>query len=254
MCQDRGDAPAGSAGDALRFRSPLSRRAVLSCAPLAAGALVAKTSVAAISVPTAHPVIRPRSAWADATTPVRNALATEAPGDVLFALVHHTETSNSYSAAHVPGLLRSFHRYHVAKGWPDIAYNFLIDRYGRIWEGRAGSLLRPVIPSATGGSQGFSQIACWIGNHRAEPPTAAATQSMINVLAMLSRRYDVDTRPGASVTFTSRGSNRWPRGARVTTRTIEGHRRMSLTDCPGDAAYALVSSFPRAVTALNRAL
>lgn len=257
MCQDRAGMPAERAFNLPPLGSALSRRALLRLAPLAsalaAGVVIESPSAAATSLLTTHPVIRPRSAWANATTPVRGVLATEAASDVLFALVHHTETANSYAAAQVPGLLRSFYRYHVSKGWPDIAYNFLVDRYGRIWEGRVGSLHHPVIPSATGGSQGFSQIACWIGNHRAAPPTAAAEQSMISLLALLCRRYDVDTSPGATVTFTSRGSNRWPRGARVTTRTIEGHRRMSLTDCPGDAAYAVVGSgFQSAVTTLNR--
>jgi hypothetical protein len=60
------------------------------------------------------------------------------------------------------------------------------------------------------------------------------------VLAWLARRDGVDVTPGAVTSFTSRGSNRWPAGATVQTTTIAGHRDMSRTACPGDAAYARV--------------
>ncbi len=50
------------------------------------------------------------------------------------------------------------------KGWPDIAYNFMVDRFGQIFEARAGSLAGPVAGSATGGNQGFSQLCCFLGH------------------------------------------------------------------------------------------
>lgn len=56
--------------------------------------------------------------------------------------------------------------------------------------------------------------------------------------AWLADRYAIDLT--ALVTFTSRGSNRWKRGAEVTTDPVAGHRDMSLTACPGDALYPLV--------------
>ena len=205
---------------------------------------------------TRTPRIRPRSAWAGSVCPVRGRLYTEAPGNVRFLLVHHTEKpGNGYTATQVPGLLRGMYRFHTGpeKRWPDLAYNFLVDRYGRIWEGRAGSLARPVMPSATGGSQGFSQLACYLGNHSTVAPTPKAEASMISLLAWLANRYALDTRPGATTSFVSRGSSRWPRGTTVRTRTIEGHRAMSVpTTCPGAAAYRQVrESYPRAVTALR---
>ncbi len=204
---------------------------------------------------TLTPRIRPRSSWAGTTCPVRGPLAVEGPGDVRFLLVHHTDTpGNDYTADRVPDLLRGMYRYHVGpdKGWADLAYNFLVDRYGGIWEGRAGSLHQPVVPGATGGSQGFDQLGCFLGNHSRTPPTPQAQASMISLLAWLSRKYGVDTRPGATTTFVSRGSNRWAAGRTVTTRTVEGHRSMSMTSCPGDAAYPLVlDAFPRGVRRLN---
>jgi len=59
--------------------------------------------------------------------------------------VHHTATGNEYSRRDVRALLRGIYRYHTHNlGWSDIGYNFLVDRFGRIWQGRAGGVGRPV--------------------------------------------------------------------------------------------------------------
>jgi hypothetical protein len=199
--------------------------------------------------------VRPRAEWAQGLEPT-GPLLYEQPGDVRFLLVHHTASGNDYRPEEVPGLLRSFYSLHTgaSKGWPDVAYNFFIDRYGTAWEGRAGSLEGPVMPDATGGSQGFAQLCCFVGDHTAEAPTPEARRSMAALLASLAKTYGIDPAPGATASFISRGSNRWPAGVPVTTTTIAGHRDMSLTLCPGDAAYALVrTEFPMQASALMAA-
>ncbi|MGX5653264.1 N-acetylmuramoyl-L-alanine amidase [Geodermatophilus nigrescens] len=196
--------------------------------------------------------IRPREDWAQGLLPV-GPLVQEQPGDVRFLLVHHTASGNDYAPDDVPVLIRGFYSFHTGpvKNWPDVAYNFFIDRHGTAWEGRAGSLAGPVQPDATGGSQGFAQLCCFIGDHTVEAPTPEARQTMVALLATLADRYQVDPSPESTTTFVSRGSNRWPAGTPVTTPTIAGHRDMSSTTCPGDAAYALVrDTFPAEVTAL----
>lgn len=186
-----------------------------------------------------RPVIRPRADWA-ADRPVRGELVAE--DDVRFLLVHHTASTNDYGPDEVAAQIRGFYEFHTGpdKGWPDVAYNFFVDRYGGIWEGRQGSLAGAVRGDATGGSQGFSQLCSLIGNFQEGPVTAEQQASLTQLLAWLAERHGIDTTPGATVTFTSRGSNKWPAGQEVTARTIAGHRDMSLTSCPGDQAYALV--------------
>ncbi|MEZ5411393.1 MAG: N-acetylmuramoyl-L-alanine amidase [Acidimicrobiales bacterium] len=198
-----------------------------------------------------RPAIRPRADWA-ANRPVTGPLVAE--DDVRFLLVHHTASTNDYGPDQVAEQIQGFYDFHTGpeKGWPDVAYNFFVDRYGGIWEGRDGSLAGAVRGDATGGSQGFAQLCSLIGNYQEGPVTAEQQASLTQLLAWLAQRHGIDTTPGATVTFVSRGSNRWPAGQEVTAHTIAGHRDMSLTSCPGDQAYALVAeTLPAGATTLR---
>lgn len=219
----------------------LSRRTLLAGAAAAAGALLlgGRTDPAGGSVVDLDGVaVRPRSEWAGGLGPV-GPIPPEP--EVRYLLVHHSaEPGNDYGEGEVAGILRGFYRFHTSatKGWPDLAYNFMVDRFGRVWEGRAGSLAGPVAGDATGGNQGFDQLCCFVGNHQQEPPSTEALAAMGRLLGALSTRYGVPVGPDATTVFTSRGSNRHPAGAQVATPTITGHRDMSRTQCPGDAVMA----------------
>ncbi|MGH3651080.1 MAG: N-acetylmuramoyl-L-alanine amidase [Acidimicrobiia bacterium] len=181
--------------------------------------------------------INPRSSWGADLEP-KGPLGVE---DVRFLIVHHSASHNGHTGADVPGILRGWFDFHTgSRGWNDIAYNFVIDSEGGIWEARQGSLDGPVAGDATGGNQGFTQLVCLIGDTNTAAPTAAARSSLVRMLAWLADRYHVSTSPGAEVTFTSRGSNKWPEGTSVTTPTIAGHRDMSQTSCPGANLYSYV--------------
>lgn len=199
--------------------------------------------------------VRPRDAWG-ANLPPTGSLGEERPEDVRFLLLHHTASSNDYSAEDVPGLIQSFYHYHTGdKGWPDVAYNFLIDKFGGVWEARAGSLNGPVKGSATGGSQGFALLCCWIGDFASVRPTDAAVDAMAGLCAALAHRYGIDTSPGTKTSFVSRGSNKHAEGKDVTTETVAGHRDMSQTTCPGDTGYQVVrNEMPERITRAKRRL
>ncbi len=200
-----------------------------------------------------QPTIRPRADWAG-DLPVTGEIQPEE--EVRFLLVHHTASSNDYGADEVIGQIRTFYELHTGpdKGWPDVAYNFFVDRFGTIWEARSGSLDGPVRGDATGGSQGYALLCALIGDHSAAPISDEALGSLTQLLAWLAHRHDINTEPGQTVDFVSRGSNRWPEGAAVTARTISGHREMSTTTCPGDFAFSLLDSdVPRRVTEIRDA-
>lgn len=198
--------------------------------------IAAATGITFAGVAVADPaeglLINPRSSWGS-DLPPKGELDAE---DVKFLIVHHSASHNGHTAADAPAILRSWYDYHTGpdKGWNDIAYNFVIDSEGGIWEARAGSLDGPVAGDATGGNQGFTQLVAIIGDYNQAHPTRASLTSLVRLLAWLADRYGVSTSAGSEVTFTSRGSNKWPEGASVTTPTITGHRTMSKTTCPGD--------------------
>lgn len=190
------------------------------------------TGVARSGIPVAPGLnINPRDAWG-ADLPPKGPLDVE---DVRFMIVHHSASGTGHSAADVPGILRRFYSFHTGpgRGWNDIAYNFLIDSGGGVWEGRQGSLDGAVAGDATGGNQGYSQLVCLIGDFEVSRPTEASLESLTAVLAWLAERHQVSTGPGSEVAFASRGSNRWPDGTEVRTSPITGHRSMSRTACPG---------------------
>lgn len=214
-----------------------------------AGATVARARTVTVTSPSGLSLdVIPRSTWG-ANLPPKGTI--QAESDVRFLLVHHTVSSNDYAADQVAGIIGGFYNFHTGpdKGWPDVAYNFLVDRFGRIWEARAGSVAGAVQGDATGGNQGFDQKCCFIGDHTAQAPSSDAQSAMVRLLSWLADRHGIATEPGSITTFTSRGSNRHATGTAVTTATIEGHRSMSRTACPGDAAYTLVkNSFPERAT------
>ena len=192
-----------------------------------------------LSLPASGLSIQPRSSWGS-NHPPKGPLSAE---DVRFLIVHHSASRNGHTSADVPGILRSWFNYHTGpeKGWNDVAYNFVIDSEGVIWEARQGSIDGPVAGDATGGNQGFTQLVCVIGDFNSGQPTQAALSSLVTLSAWLADRYGVATAPGSEVSFTSRGSNLWPAGTEVTTPTITGHRTMSKTTCPGNNLFPYVA-------------
>ena len=123
-------------------------------APSASGILSTPTAGAAAAQPTIIPRTTYTSkGWATANSGCASGPQT-ASGGVKFAVVHHTVNSNTYAASDVPALLASIYTYHTGtNGWCDIAYNFVVDRFGRIWEGRSGGVEKAIIG---GHAQGFN--------------------------------------------------------------------------------------------------
>ncbi len=214
-------------------------------------AAVQQVDVAPVTVAPGLEVL-PRAAWAGADRPPKG----EAPEeDVRFLLVHHTADRLQHEADEVPAILQGYYDFHTgeAKGWPDVAYNFMIDRYGRVWETHDGSIERRLQGFATGGNQGFSQLVCLIGDFTNEMPSDEALAALTRTLAWLAERDGVEVGDGATTSFVSRGSNRHAEGVEVTTKTITGHRAMSQTSCPGDAFFGYVDTELPDLVAAHRA-
>ena len=167
---------------------------------------------------------------------------------VHFAVVHHTAGTNSYSASESAAIVRGIERYHVlANGWNDIGYNFLVDKYGQVFEGRGGGIAKNVVGAhAEGFNTGSTGVAV-IGNYESQTISPAARASLVQLLAW---RLDLaHVNPLGRLTWTSGGNPRFPAGTKVSLRAVSGHRDTGSTSCPGGSLYAQLNGIATAVSA-----
>jgi hypothetical protein len=183
-----------------------------------------------------QPAIVPRAAWGAGYCPPRSG---PSYGAVKAAFVHHTVTANGYSAEQAPAAVLGICRYHRnSNGWSDIGYNFLVDKYGRTYEGRAGGVDRPVVGAQAAGFNGVSTGISNIGTHSSLPQSDAALTAMSRLIRW---KLPLHGQPlSGSVWLTSAGgsSSRYARGSGAVFNRVSGHRDGNLTSCPGDALYA----------------
>ncbi|HWU22623.1 MAG TPA: N-acetylmuramoyl-L-alanine amidase, partial [Nocardioides sp.] len=149
--------------------------------------------------------------------------------------VHHSDNGNHYKRAEVPRMIRSIFRYHtVTLGWADIAYNFLVDRYGRIWVGRRGSMKMARGAHTLGFNQSSVGIAA-LGNFQEVVPNSDMIHAIARVAAWKLSLFDRD--PLGKIWVISEGSDKFRPGQRVHLPVIDGHRNTNDTDCPGVHLY-----------------
>ncbi|ORW52767.1 cold-shock protein [Mycobacterium parmense] len=157
------------------------------------------------------------------------------------AVVHHTAGSNDYSPLESAGIVKAIYTYHSKTlGWCDIAYNALVDKYGQVFEGSAGGLTKAVEGFHTGGFNRNTWGVAMIGNFDDVPPTPIQLRMVGRLLGWRLGLDGVD--PKGTVALESAGSHYtvFPAGAVATLPTIFTHRDVGNTDCPGNAAYALM--------------
>ena len=187
--------------------------------------------VAGAAVPTPFG-IHMRTEWGARST------STSVGSTVKLAVVHHSASSNDYSPAAVPGVLRSIQAYHMdGRGWSDIAYNFVVDKYGGIWEGRGGGIHKPVSGAHAMGFNTNSVGVMVIGDYTKAQPSAAALESVSQVIGWKLALHHVD--PAGRVDFTSLGSTKYAAGVVVNLPRVVGHQQIGLTGCPGSIQNAI---------------
>lgn len=169
---------------------------------------------------------------------------------VHMAFIHHTAGSNRYSRSESAAIVRSIYRYHTSnRGWSDIGYNFLIDRYGQVFEGRYGGIYEAVRGAHAGGFNWGSTGVSLMGTFTSAVPTSAMLSALRRLLAW---KLDVHhAPPTGTVRMTSSGSDRFPVGTRRTFNRISGHADAQWTACPGREVYRRIPSIRDAVRAIG---
>jgi uncharacterized protein with LGFP repeats len=189
----------------------------------------ATTGTTTAPAPYARPGIVNRAAWgADESLRSYNADC-DVPkygSTIKAAFVHHTAGSNTYTSDQSAAIVRGIYAFHVkSRGWCDIGYNFLVDRFGRIFEGRYGGITLPVVGAHTENYNTDSFGVSLMGDFTTTEPSAAIMESAAKLLA-----WKLD------------GNYRNPNGTVVmngtTLSVISGHRDTKATECPGSKVYA----------------
>ena len=149
--------------------------------------------------------------------------------------------ANDYTRAEVPGIIRSIYAYHTqSRGWSDIGYNYLVDRFGRIWEGRYGGIDRPVVGAHTLNYNDYAFAMSAIGNYDIHQPSSAMVQAYGALFAWKLSLHGVD----ASSTKQWVGSRYF--------QAINGHRDAASTACPGRYLYAKIPQIRTLAAAAQR--
>ena len=157
-------------------------------------------------------------------------------------VVHHTAGTNNYSAGQSASIVRGIYYYHaVTLDWGDIGYNFLIDKYGTVFEGRSGSVAAPAGEMSVGahargvntGTMGLSMM----GDYSSVSPSDAQLSSVGRMAGWFLKHAgiaDANGRAGLHVWTTER----YQAGSTISMPRILGHRDVGYTTCPGNVGYS----------------
>lgn len=198
-----------------------------------------------------RPRIVPRSAWLDAT--VRRTQPPPRYDDKVVAVfVHHTDSPNGYACAQSPEIIRRLYSGQTGdREWDDIGYNFLVDRCGTIYEGRAGGAERAVTGAHTQGFNHRTAGIAAVGTFTAGVPVPRAmTDAIAAVAAWKLGLADVDPRTRARL-VSSNGLSRYEKGVVVGLPAVAGHMDGYRTDCPGAALTARLPEIREAAARLQ---
>lgn len=185
-----------------------------------------------------RPAIVPRSRWLEART-AHSQPPPRYDDRVVAVFVHHTDSPNAYDCADVPRIIRYLYAGQTGvRNWDDIGYNFLVDRCGTIYEGRAGGVDRAVTGAHTQGFNHRTAGIAAIGTFTAGavvPP--AMTESIAALAAWKLGLADVDPR-GTVRLVSSNSLSRYAAGTAAVLPTLAGHNAGFMTTCPGAALTA----------------
>jgi len=186
-----------------------------------------------------RPRIVPRTAWAE--DGARTRPPPHYDDRVVAVFVHHTDSPNSYRCADTPRIIRALYTGQTRhRRWDDIGYNFLVDRCGTIYEGRAGGADRPVTGAHTQGfnhrTAGVAAIGTFAGGTTVPRPM---TDAIAALAAWKLGLADVDPRARVRL-VSSNGRSRYRQGAGALLPALAGHDHGYRTHCPGAALSALL--------------
>ena len=199
----------------------------------------------AAAAPGMPPIIT-RAQWgADESMRNRDPIYSNA---VKVGFVHHTVSSSTYTPDEAAAQVRNLYAWYTeGLKYSDMAYNFLVDRFGRLYEGRAGGMDRPVVGGHTAGQNSDSFAVSAMGNFDEYNPSDSQMDAIKESISQLMAwKLSLTKRdPGGKDTLVSNGSlgsGYWEAGQTATLNRVSGHRDAGNTACPGKYLYAQVGA------------
>lgn len=184
----------------------------------------------------AAPAIITRAQWGADESKRTNLLGRNTT--VKSMVIHHTAGSNSYTAAEAAGQVRGIYLYHaVTLGWGDIGYHFVVDKFGRVYEGRYGSLHDTPKGAHAGGNNTDTMGISAMGNYDVVAPPQVMVDAMARVTGWKLAQFGVD--PADTVTQLVGGTSGslFPTRRMVSLPVVNAHRDTYNTACPGRYLY-----------------
>jgi hypothetical protein len=183
-----------------------------------------------------QPAIVTRAEWGADQCPPRDV---PSYGTVQMAFVHHTVNANEYTPDQARSMVLGICRYHRnSNGWDDLGYNFLVDKYGTIYEGRAGGIDQPVVGAQVQGWNTQSTGIANLGTHSTVAQSEVALDAIARLIAWKLPLHGVPVTGQVALRSGGGSENRYPAGTMVALDRISGHRDGGKSECPGEALYA----------------
>jgi len=167
------------------------------------------------------------------------------------AIIHHTVTDDG--GTNVAASIRSIYYFHaVTRGWGDIGYNYIVDKFGNIWAGRQGGD-NVIGGHAYGWNDGSFGVAA-LGNYSTVAPTSALQGAIANIISLKFAQYGITNAFGADyfVHKEQRSDGTWV-DVGGNPPNIQGHRNANYivgqnggqTECPGNTTYNMMDGLKR---------
>lgn len=169
-------------------------------------------------------------------------------GRIKAGVIHHTVSTNTYTEAQAPGIVLAICRYHRnANGWNDIGYNALVDRFGNLYEGRAGGLARPIVGAQAEGINSQTTGIASIGDNREFKAPRRERDAFADYFAWKFSIAGIGAEGATWLTSAGGSTQRTPRGERVRVPRIFSHNYTNITACAGAALIRQIPKIRRAV-------